>query len=155
MSPVDSITEKLNQLDLNAEGGEEKYNAFYRKYYKEHYALVPFQNSGALVPFDASFDQVRRRKPRPKVDLDDETTRVWRLLLENINSEGIDGTNEENAKWWEEERRVFIGRADSFIARMHLVQGNHTLINLSICCILNSFQYICVHMTEFFNQNFL
>lgn len=142
MSPVDSITEKLNRLDLNAECGasQEKYHAFYSKYYKDHYALVPFQNSGVIVPFDASFDQVRRRKPRPKVDLDDETTRVWKLLLENINSEGIDGTNEENAKWWEEERRVFIGRADSFIARMHLVQGSHTIINLSICCMLSSIQ---------------
>ncbi|KAH6825331.1 hypothetical protein C2S53_009935 [Perilla frutescens var. hirtella] len=128
MSPVDSITDKLNQLDLNAESrsSEEKYNAFmsYHNYYKERYALVPFQSSGAVVPFDASFDQVRRRKPRPKVDLDDETTRVWKLLLENINSEGIDGTNVDNTKWWEEERRVFIGRADSFIARMHLVQGD-------------------------------
>ncbi|KAH6806081.1 HhH-GPD base excision DNA repair family protein [Perilla frutescens var. frutescens] len=128
MSPVDSITDKLNQLDLNAESrvSEEKYSAFmsYHNYYKERYALVPFQSSGAVIPFDASFDQVRRRKPRPKVDLDDETTRVWKLLLENINSEGIDGTNEDNTKWWEEERRVFIGRADSFIARMHLVQGD-------------------------------
>ncbi|GMP96529.1 hypothetical protein CsSME_00045143 [Camellia sinensis var. sinensis] len=26
-------------------------------------------------------------------------------------------------KWWEEERKVFCGRADSFIALMHLVQG--------------------------------
>ncbi|KAG6427490.1 hypothetical protein SASPL_111736 [Salvia splendens] len=126
MSLVDSITDKLSQVDLNVESSitEEKYNAFFRKYYKEHYALVPYQNFGAVVPFDASFDQVRRRKPRAKVDLDDETTRVWKLLLENINSEGIDGTNEENTKWWEEERRVFIGRADSFIARMHLVQGD-------------------------------
>lgn len=131
MSPVESIIDKLNHLDLNADSrvSEEKYNAFmrYRNYYDEQYALVPFQSSGAVVPFD----QVRRRKPRPKVDLDDETTRVWRLLLENINSEGIDGTNEENTKWWEEERRVFIGRADSFIARMHLVQGNRTIIYLS------------------------
>ncbi|KAI7732343.1 hypothetical protein M8C21_001329, partial [Ambrosia artemisiifolia] len=63
-------------------------------------------------------------KPRPKVDLDDETSRVWRLLLEDINSEGIDGTDEDNTKWWEEERTVFSGRAASFIARMHLVQGD-------------------------------
>ncbi|XP_047976597.1 protein ROS1A-like [Salvia hispanica] len=126
MSLVDSLADKLSQVDLNVESSitAEKYNAFFRKYYKEHYALVPYQNSGAVVPFDASFDQVRRRKPRAKVDLDDETTRVWKLLLENINSEGINGTNEENTKWWEEERRVFIGRADSFIARMHLVQGD-------------------------------
>ncbi|XP_042049964.1 DNA glycosylase/AP lyase ROS1-like isoform X2 [Salvia splendens] len=126
MSLVDSLADKLSQVDLNVESSitAEKYKAFFRKYYKEHYAIVPYQNSGAVVHFDASFDQVRRRKPRAKVDLDDETTRVWKLLLENINSEGINGTNEENTKWWEEERRVFIGRADSFIARMHLVQGD-------------------------------
>lgn len=43
----------------------------------------------------------------------------------NINSDGIDGTDEEKIKWWEEERKVFRGRADSFIARMHLVQGTN------------------------------
>ncbi|KAJ1419493.1 Permuted single zf-CXXC unit [Sesbania bispinosa] len=42
----------------------------------------------------------------------------------DINSHGIDGTDEDKAKWWEEERNVFRGRADSFIARMHLVQGD-------------------------------
>ncbi|KAJ6808491.1 transcriptional activator DEMETER-like [Iris pallida] len=30
----------------------------------------------------------------------------------------------DKEKWWEEERRVFRGRAESFIARMHLVQGD-------------------------------
>ncbi|KAK6140085.1 hypothetical protein DH2020_026083 [Rehmannia glutinosa] len=128
-SPVDLIIEQLNQLDLNAEGNQssaEKQNAFmaYHRHYQLQHALVPFQRGGAVIPFDGSFNQVRRRRPRPKVDLDDETTRVWRLLLENINSEGIDGTDEEKTKWWDEERRVFNGRADSFIARMHLVQGD-------------------------------
>ncbi|MED6160635.1 hypothetical protein PIB30_053230 [Stylosanthes scabra] len=42
----------------------------------------------------------------------------------DINSPGIDGMDEDKAKWWEEERKVFRGRADSFIARMHLVQGD-------------------------------
>jgi hypothetical protein len=48
---------------------------------------------------------------------------VWKLLLLDINHEGVDGTDEDKAKWWEEERNVFRGRAESFIARMHLVQG--------------------------------
>lgn len=131
MSPVDSLTEQLNQLDLNAESSQtsvQKQNRFtaYHTNYQEQHALVPFQRYGAVIPYDNSFDQVRRRRPRPKVDLDDETTRVWKLLLENINSEGIDGTDDEKMKWWEEERRVFNGRADSFIARMHLVQGIHS-----------------------------
>ncbi|KAL2487223.1 Protein ROS1 [Abeliophyllum distichum] len=124
-SPVDSIIEQFNQLDLNAKSSRE-HNAFitYHMNYQEQRALVPYQRNGALIPFDSSINQVKRSRPRPKVDLDDETSRVWKLLLENINSEGIDGTDEEKEKWWEEERRVFHGRADSFIARMHLVQGD-------------------------------
>lgn len=77
----------------------------------------------ALVPFQGSFDPIKKQRPRPKVDLDEETDRVWKLLLLDINHDGVDGTDEEKAKWWEEERKVFRGRADSFIARMHLVQG--------------------------------
>ncbi|GFQ00096.1 protein ros1 [Phtheirospermum japonicum] len=128
-SPVDSIVEQLNRLDINAsnQASAEKQNALLASHqtrYLEQHTLVPYQRSGAVVPFDRSFDQVKKRRPRPKVDLDDETTKVWKLLLENINSEGIDGTDEEKTKWWEEERRVFNGRADSFIARMHLVQGD-------------------------------
>ncbi|KAL3642660.1 hypothetical protein CASFOL_013475 [Castilleja foliolosa] len=129
MSPVDSIVEQLNRLDINAsnQASTEKHNALLASYqtrYLEQHAVVPYWRSGAVVPFDRSFDQVKKRQPRPKVDLDDETSKVWKLLLENINSEGVDGTDDEKKKWWEEERRVFNGRADSFIARMHLVQGD-------------------------------
>ncbi|XP_073134408.1 transcriptional activator DEMETER [Henckelia pumila] len=129
VSAIDAITEQLNKLDLKAESNQvsvQDQSAIlaYHKYYQEQHALVPYQRGGAVIPFDNSFDQVKRRRPRPKVELDDETIRVWQLLLENINSEGIDGNDEEKTKWWEEERRVFSGRADSFIARMHLVQGD-------------------------------
>ncbi|XP_073317161.1 DNA glycosylase/AP lyase ROS1-like isoform X2 [Primulina huaijiensis] len=124
---IDSVIEKL-KLDLNAtsltSAQKEKALTVHNVQHEENYALVPYQSGGAVVPFDSLLDQVKRRQHRPKVDLDDETTRVWKLLLDNINSEGIDGTDEENTKWWEEERRVFNGRADSFIARMHLIQGD-------------------------------
>ncbi|KAI3796641.1 hypothetical protein L1987_39319 [Smallanthus sonchifolius] len=92
--------------------------------YHEKNALVVYQQDRSLVPYEGLFSPMKKKKQRPKVDLDDETNRVWMLLLEDINSEGIDGTDEDKAKWWEEERRVFRGRADSFIARMHLVQGD-------------------------------
>ncbi|KAK4833727.1 hypothetical protein QYF36_010173 [Acer negundo] len=129
MFSIDAITEQLQHLDINRESSNIEY--------PEQYALVPYnmrnheQNAlilygrdGTVVPFDGSINLVKKRRPRPKVELDEETNRVWKLLLENINSEGIDGTNEENTKWWEEERKVFSGRVDSFIARMHLVQGD-------------------------------
>ncbi|XWS55954.1 hypothetical protein CRYUN_Cryun09bG0044300 [Craigia yunnanensis] len=124
MFSADALVEQFNQLDINKEGipiAYQEQNALipYNMRYQECNALVLYRDE-TIVPFGPT----KKRRPRPKVDLDEETNRVWKLLLENINSEGIDGTDEEKAKWWEEERRVFHGRADSFIARMHLVQGD-------------------------------
>ncbi|XVE61545.1 hypothetical protein DITRI_Ditri06bG0049200 [Diplodiscus trichospermus] len=121
---TDTLLEQFNHLDINREGvpiAHQEQNELvpYNMRYPEQNALVLYRD-GTIVPLGP----IKKRRPRPKVDLDEETNKVWKLLLENINSEGIDGTDEEKAKWWEEERRVFHGRADSFIARMHLVQGD-------------------------------
>lgn len=121
---INAICEQFKYLSINR---QHRYNAYeqqnaivpYNRKNKEQNALALYTRDGTVVPYTA-----KPRKPRPKVDLDDETSRVWKLLLGNINSEGIDGTDEEKAKWWENERRVFRGRAESFIARMHLVQGD-------------------------------
>ncbi|MCE2055099.1 hypothetical protein HAX54_041984 [Datura stramonium] len=125
MSLIDEIAERLRHLDLNRESsqnqGQHGIITYHTKLQRES-SLVLYQRDGSIVPFGSSL--VRKRKPRPKVDVDDETDRVWKLLLQDINSEGIDGTDEDKAKWWEEERRVFNSRADSFIARMRLVQGD-------------------------------
>uniref|UniRef100_A0A0V0J1I3 Putative repressor of silencing 2b-like n=1 Tax=Solanum chacoense TaxID=4108 RepID=A0A0V0J1I3_SOLCH len=124
MSPIDEIAEHLRHLDLNRESSQNQgqHGITYHTKFQKESALVLYQRDGSIVPFGSSL--VRKRKPRPKVDVDDETDRVWKLLLQDINSEGIDGTDEDKAKWWEEERRVFNSRADSFIARMRLVQGD-------------------------------
>ncbi|KAL8236364.1 hypothetical protein R6Q59_017445 [Mikania micrantha] len=87
---------------------------------KERNALVPYRGNDAIIPFEP----VKKRKPRPKVDLDPETDRLWRLLMGNEGSEATETMDKDKEKWWEDERRVFRGRADSFIARMHLVQGD-------------------------------
>lgn len=147
MLTIDAITERLKHLDINLEGNivpYQEYNALvpyntryqsqnalvpYRVRKQEQNALVIYRSDGTVVPFDGSFYPIKKRRPRPKVDLDEETNKVWKLLLENINNEGIDGTDEQKARWWEEERRVFRGRADSFIARMHLVQGKHKCLH--------------------------
>ncbi|KAK8685568.1 hypothetical protein V6N13_041568 [Hibiscus sabdariffa] len=149
---ADALDEQSNHLDINREGIPITYqeqNAIvpYSLRYKEHNGIVPYnlryKEHNGIVPYNmrykkqnalalalyrdrtiVQFDPTKKRHPRPKVELDEETNRVWKLLLENINSEGIDGTDEEKVKWWEEERTVFQGRADSFIARMHLVQGD-------------------------------
>ncbi|KAM0992745.1 hypothetical protein ACFX2J_008381 [Malus domestica] len=127
---LSAITEHFKCLDINRENSSRfayhRYNvkSSYKAQDQEHNALVLYRRDGTVVPFDGSFDPIKKRKARPKVDLDQETDRVWKLLLENINSEGINGTDEEKEKWWEQERKVFRGRADNFISRMHLVQGD-------------------------------
>jgi len=150
---LEAIIEGLKLLDINKEGNEipcHEQTALvpYHINNQEQNALVLYRkDGGAIVPFEVPFEPIRKRHQRAKVDLDHETTRVWRLLLENIDNQGIDGTDEEKAKWWHNERSVFCGRVDSFIARMRLVQGIPqnvptvlaTLHNSSICLLFTTF----------------
>ncbi|CAI8618322.1 unnamed protein product [Vicia faba] len=77
---VEALTEQFRQLNINT-GGKE----------------LALYGQTALVPFQGSFDPIKKQRPRPKVNLDEETDRVWKLLLLDINHDGVDGTNEE--KW--------------------------------------------------------
>ncbi|KAI4322371.1 hypothetical protein L6164_022074 [Bauhinia variegata] len=63
------------------------------------------------------------KKPRQitKVILDEESIRVWKLLRDGKDDEEMDS---EKQKYWERERNLFKGRIETFIHRMHLVQGN-------------------------------
>lgn len=80
------------------------------------------EEQNALVPYEA-FEPIKKRRPRPKVDLDPETNRIWNLLMGSEGNESAEAMDEDKQKRWEEDRRVFRGRVDSFIARMHLIQG--------------------------------
>ncbi|KAF8008997.1 hypothetical protein BT93_J0094 [Corymbia citriodora subsp. variegata] len=106
---LDEIIYRLEVLSLNGEGSKLKE--------AEQNAIVPYTGAGMIVPYEG-----RKRKPRPKVDLDPETNRVWNLLMGKES--GLEENHKDKEKWWEEEREVFHGRANSFIARMHLVQGD-------------------------------
>uniref|UniRef100_A0A0E0C1Q4 Permuted single zf-CXXC unit domain-containing protein n=1 Tax=Oryza meridionalis TaxID=40149 RepID=A0A0E0C1Q4_9ORYZ len=76
---------------------------------------------GALVPFEG---KVKKRGSRAEVKIDPVTNLMWNLLMAPDKSEGVEGMDEDKERFLEEERRVFRGRIDSFIARMHLVQGD-------------------------------
>ncbi|KAL5709599.1 hypothetical protein ACHQM5_020267 [Ranunculus cassubicifolius] len=115
-SPIDEIVYNLQHLSLSEKSTPVTIN--------EQNALVPYKGDDRMVPYDGPFDPIKRRKPRPKVDIDPETDRVWRALMGPGGTDGINGTDAENEKYWEEQRGVFRGRADSFIARMHLIQGD-------------------------------
>ncbi|XP_044462295.1 transcriptional activator DEMETER-like isoform X2 [Mangifera indica] len=121
---MDEIINKFKALNLNRTSGqvqEQVQNAIVP--YNQDGKIVPYKQDGTIVPYEG-FDFIKKRKPRPKVDLDPETNRIWSLLMGKEGSEGLEGMDEEKEKWWEEERKVFQGRANSFIARMHLVQGD-------------------------------
>ncbi|KAL1201445.1 Transcriptional activator DEMETER [Cardamine amara subsp. amara] len=105
---IAEIIYRMQNLNLGDKSREQEQNA-----------LVLYIGDGAVVPYES-----KKRKPRPKVDLDDETNRIWNLLMGKGANEGDAEMDKTKEKWWEEERRVFRGRADSFIARMHLVQGD-------------------------------
>ncbi|KAK1400253.1 hypothetical protein POM88_010116 [Heracleum sosnowskyi] len=97
MFSVDALVERLRHLDINAERSQVAYpNAWAHSYnsakYQEQHTIVVYQRDGTLVHF-------KKRKSRSRVELDDETTRVWKLLLQDINSEGINGTDEEKEIW--------------------------------------------------------
>nr|XP_010940517.1 protein ROS1A isoform X1 [Elaeis guineensis] len=113
--PLDDIIQKLKCLNINRWHDGAPTQA--------QNALVHYDGrGGVMVPYESLLDIARKRRPRAKVDLDPETNRVWKLLMGKEASD--EGTDMDKEKWWEEERRVFCGRVDSFIARMHLVQGD-------------------------------
>ncbi|CAH8363288.1 unnamed protein product [Eruca vesicaria subsp. sativa] len=121
---VEAISELMRLLDINREYSETAvvpYAMNNSSYSIGNQVAIYNGGPGAIVP---STRVKKPRRDRAKVHIDTETDRVWKLLMDNIDSEGVNGSDEKKAKWWEEERNVFRGRADSFIARMHLVQGD-------------------------------
>ncbi|XP_075107325.1 protein ROS1A isoform X2 [Nicotiana tabacum] len=87
-------------------------------------------NAGQLVlwnpfgPITVHKGKYKPLRPKlPKVDIDTESLRVWKLLIEN-EGEIDEDLDKEKEIWWEEQRKIFQGRAVSFIARMRLVLGD-------------------------------
>ncbi|KAL6600329.1 hypothetical protein ACP70R_045129 [Stipagrostis hirtigluma subsp. patula] len=112
--PLDLIIQKLTLLDINK--SEDNVAA------EPHGALVPYKGEfGTIVPFEGN---VKRKRSRAKVDLDPVTTLMWKLLMGPDMSDGAEAMDKDKEKWLDEERKIFQGRVDSFIARMHLVQGD-------------------------------
>lgn len=64
-------------------------------------------------------------KPEVQVDLDPESKKVWELWLRtgNFGDDGDGNMDRDQREWWEQERRIFAGRIDSFNSRMCLILG--------------------------------
>ncbi|KAF5781283.1 putative uracil-DNA glycosylase [Helianthus annuus] len=107
-SEVEHLIGKIASLDINDQCKE---------------LVVRDQNvSGTLVKIHPP--KKRKTDPKAKVDLDNETLRVWKLLMENDGSEPVEETDKDKEEWWDTQRNIFRGRVDSFIAKMHLIQGD-------------------------------
>jgi hypothetical protein len=123
---VDLIIQKMTRLDIN--------RVIETIPGQPCYALVPYQSGvkdGRIVLYDDGMVK-KKRKSRAQVDLDPVTSQVWNLLMGKEMKDGMETVNENDEKMMEAEREVFRGRIDSFIARMHLVQGNtFSIINNS------------------------
>ncbi|KAL1193934.1 DEMETER-like protein 2 [Cardamine amara subsp. amara] len=120
---IDAITKLFKEQDINRESpyltqSRETAVMLHKKAYQEQKALVPHKKDGSVMPYPNA------KNFQSKVKVDDETKRVWKLLMVSSQSEGIDGSDEEKKQWWSDERKLFQDRANSFIARMRLVQGN-------------------------------
>lgn len=103
---VDALADQFIFLNINREAPE-------RELHEQH-MLVPYKP--------------KKRSIRPKVDIDEETNKVWALLLKDSNNSGIDGSDAEKAINWELERKVYRGRAENFIAKMHQIQGMNDIV---------------------------
>lgn len=96
-------------------------------------ALVPFVGGGVMVPYSGPPEVRKTKKPRAKVDLADESERVWNLLMGKQSNVG-EGTDADVEQWWENERQIFLDRTASFTARMHLIQGILCHIYFPLLC---------------------
>ncbi|KAK4746890.1 hypothetical protein SAY87_025927 [Trapa incisa] len=103
LTTIDEITNHLSDVNFEREDG----------------VIVPYKAEGAIVPLEG-----KKHRPRPKVELDPQTSKMWNLLMGKVTDGGHEENSEEKEKWWENERKMFRGRVDSFIARMRLVQGD-------------------------------
>lgn len=114
VDPLDLIIQKIKVLDINKSNDTGTP--------EPHGAIVPYKGEfGAIVPYEG---KVKRKPARAKVNLDPVTALMWKLLMEPDMVDGSEGMDKDKEKWLDEERKIFRGRVDSFIARMHLVQGD-------------------------------
>ncbi|CAA7060559.1 unnamed protein product [Microthlaspi erraticum] len=119
---VDSVTKFFKELDIRRDNpclahSMETALTLHEEACKKQKALYT-KDDGSIIPFPDE------KKHQPKVELDEESIRVWNLLMVSIDSEGVDGLDEDKQRWWEEERRRLHERTNSFITRMRLVQGD-------------------------------
>lgn len=111
--PLSSLEQNLNH-DVNKNGRQKSIN-------NHQGALVPYTGVGAMVPY--------KRQPnryRLVVALDPKNTWLWNCFACNEQLPE-DGTFDYETKtWWENERRIFQGHAESFLAKIRLIQGTTT-----------------------------
>lgn len=74
------------------------------------------------------------RHRKPKVDIDEESTRSWKLFLQGVeDTEEKENDNKDDRKaYLEEEKKLFVKRVDAFNAFMFAILGLYYLYFLII-----------------------
>lgn len=84
-----------------------------------------------VVPFKKKSDPLKKSKLQPKIVLDQETERVFALLMDNGGSTYDEEAEQDPEKkaYWERERHILEQRVDTFLDMMSQFQG--TIYSLS------------------------
>ncbi|XP_038689622.1 protein ROS1A-like isoform X2 [Tripterygium wilfordii] len=124
----------LNEEEMDSFGTENNDNVKQLTYLDSHDAVNQDIESdgdvhgrhckaGTLILYPGSVATAKNHN-QPKVDLDSETLRTWKLLITKDNSACEDKTDEEKKNWWKEEREVFCGRALAFTSQIYEILGD-------------------------------
>ncbi|KAJ0972471.1 hypothetical protein J5N97_020430 [Dioscorea zingiberensis] len=82
-------------------------------------ALVPYGGAGAIAPYKHQASRYRL-----VVALDPRNTWLWNCFASKEQLPEGGTFDADTERWWETERRIFCGRAESFLAKIRLIQGN-------------------------------
>lgn len=107
----DFLTEKMESLSIVDDGRSSQL------------VVQDPKKCGAIVLSRKKKD--RKKGPKPNVVLDEETLKVWDLLMESTWSEAAEAEALGNDEYMKGERRLFRERLERFISLMRAVHGNY------------------------------
>lgn len=78
-----------------------------------------------IVPYEGKFNPLTKRKSLPKIDLDQESERVWTLLMANGGSTHDEEAEADPVKkaYWARERHLLEAQLHTFITILRRFQG--------------------------------
>ncbi|KAM0947825.1 putative uracil-DNA glycosylase [Dioscorea sansibarensis] len=108
----------LNSLEQNPDTNVNR-NRWQKSITNWQNAFVPYGEASAMVPYNR-----HPNRYRPVVAFDPRNKWLWNCFASKEHIPDTGAFSDDTKRWWENERRVFQGRAKSFLAKIRLIQGN-------------------------------